>query len=506
MRQSDLLKLPICKLIYPDTLIEDFKIKGLHYNSRECKEGYLFFATDGTHTDGHNYIEDAIANGATTIVVSHPLNNYNSKAIYIMVDSPRRAMSLVASSFYGEPQKKLHVVGVTGTDGKSSTVSLVSQLLDLAGATSGFISTVEFKAGNEIYPNPYRQSTPEAVELYQILKQIMESKSDYAVIEATSHALSPKNNRLGDIQFDAAIFTNVTQEHLEFHKTLKQYRKDKSQLFKQIKVGGFGVVNGDDKNHKLFVKATKEKVISYSLNRRNFKKVDCQVRVEKLLATSSSFTIDYNGESYKATIKLPSKFNIANTVAAYLTVINLLKLNHDQIKELTKKLTLLKPINGRMNTIDNDLDLNLIIDYAHTPGAFKQLFPSIKKQTEGQIISLFGSGGERDTKKRPIQGAIADKYSNIIILTDEDPRLEDSMEIINQIAKGCKKAKKRNQLYLIPNRKEAIEFALTIAQPKDTILFLGKGHESCIITKEGKRPWSEHQVVKEALTKRATKK
>ena len=411
-------------------------------------------------------------------------------------------MSPISSLFYQFPQNKLKMVGVTGTDGKSSTVSLVSQLLDLANHLAGFISTVEFKAGKDIYPNPYRQSTPEAVELYSILKQILEAKSDYAVIEATSHALSPINNRLGDICFDAAIFTNVTQEHLEFHKTVKQYRKDKTNLFAQLKEDGLGVVNADDPHYKLFVKATSAKVYSYSFKKHLFKKVDCFIKIKELAPTKSSFQIFYMGNRYDAQINLPSKCNIANVVAAWLTTINLLKLEHNQIIDLTNKLPLLKPINGRMNSIPNNLGYNLIVDYAHTPGAFKQLLPAIKKQAKAKVIALFGSGGERDTKKRPIQGAIADKYCDIVILTDEDPRLEDSMTIIEQIAKGCKKTKRSNNLHLIPNREEAIYFAINIAQPNDTILFLGKGHESCIISKNNRIPWNEIRVVKEAIKKK----
>lgn len=514
MKISKLLKATGTTLFYPSTITQEIQIAGVHYDSRKCKKNFLFFATDGVHTDGHRFIEDAIQRGAKAVVFRDPLPHYQEGVYYIQVPSPRQAMSRFCSAFYGHPQDSLKMIGVTGTDGKSSTVSLISQLLDLCGKKSGYLSTVAFKAGNKIYPNPYRQSTPEPVELYEILAKMKKEGTQYAVIEATSHALSPLNNRLGDIQFDAAVFTNVTQEHLEFHKTLEQYRKDKSELFRLIKKGGFGVVNANDPYHQLFMNATSEKVIRYGIEK---KEAECCLSDITTAPTGSHFTIHYNNKSYPATIPLPGLFNIENSVAAWLCVYHLLSTSSKpvckriaplpfksdlQAQELTQKLSLVQPIKGRMNVVPHQNDFSIIIDYAHTPGAFEKLFPAMRKETKGDLIALFGSGGERDTEKRSKQGVIADLYCDRIYLTNEDPRLEDPLKILNDIAEGCPKTKKRGTLFLIPDRKEAIFQAILEAKSNDTLLFLGKGHESCIITAEGKIPWDEREIILEAIAER----
>lgn len=517
MKISKLLKATETTLLYPTKITKDIQIAGLHYDSRKCKKNFLFFATDGTHTDGHHFIKDAIQRGAKVIVCGHPLEEYQEGVYYIQVPSPRQAMSRFCCEFYKRPQDSLKIIGVTGTDGKSSTVSLISQLLELAGKKSGYLSTVAFKAGNKIYPNPYRQSTPEPVELYEILAKMKKKGTQYAVIEATSHALSPINNRLGDIRFDVAVFTNVTQEHLEFHKTLDQYRKDKSELFRLIKEGGFGVVNANDPHHQLFMKATKEAVIRYGIETES---ADCKIKDITTGPAGSHFTIHYQKNSYKAAVPLPGLFNIENSIAAWLSVYHLLG-DHPQFhqsrlpqsekkrlktiqwaKKLTSLLNEVKPIQGRMNLISHPYDFSIIIDYAHTPGAFEKLFPTMKKETKGRLIALFGSGGERDVEKRSKQGAIADRYCDQIYLTNEDPRLENPMKILEDIAAGCPNAAQKGTLFLIPDRKQAIFKAVCEAKRNDTLLFLGKGHEACIITAEGKIPWDEKQITSDALEER----
>ncbi len=472
------------------------EITSLIYDSRNVKAGALFFATDGVHTDGHHYIENAIDTGAVAIVHANELENYHADIAYIKVDSPRQSLSYFACAFYQYPSHTLTTIGVTGTDGKSSTVSLISQLLELLGKKAGYLSTVAFKAGEKIYPNPLRQSTPEAPELQEILAKMRDWGSQYAVIETTSHGLSPKNNRLGGVEFDVALLTNVTQEHLEFHGTVEQYRKDKSELFAKIKSSGFGIINANDPHKQLFIDATKRPVYQYGINN---KLATCNIEIIEETPSGSKFNLHFNNEIIQTEIKLPGVFNIENATAAFLTVYYLLREEGISTSKIADKLAELQPIAGRMNSVRHTGGFAAIIDYAHTPGSFEKLLPSMKAQTKGNLIVVFGSAGERDTTKRPIQGKIADDNADIIILTDEDPRLENPLAIINDIAKGCPQAEKSNQLFKIENRQEAIKKAISIAKPEDTILFLGKGHESCIFYADGKRPWNEQAVVEEAL-------
>lgn len=490
------------------------EITHLTYDSRTVREGSLFFATDGVHTDGHAFIDRAVQQGAKAVVHSKPLSRYADGIAYIQVPSPRRALSPFARAFYRYPDTAMTTVGVTGTDGKSTTVSFICQLLEQMGQKAGYLSTVAFKTDGAPCPNPLRQSTPEAIELQSMLADMRNSGCRYAVIEATSHGLSPKNNRLGGVAFDAALLTNVTREHLEFHGTVEQYRQDKAELFKKIKPGGFGVVNANEPHKQLFIDAAPAPVFQYALTdtRPNASAPaafgDVAVECLSTDASGSAFLLHLEGDSLPASLSIPALFNIENAAAAYITVYHLLKpkCNGDPAaearlrRELASRLTLLQPVTGRMNRIQHRGQFQAIVDYAHTPGAFERLLPAMKAQTQGRLMVLFGSAGERDTEKRPLQGEIADRFADILILTDEDPRLEDSMEIINQIAMGCPHKTEGSTLFKIPDRSRAIQKAVSLAQAGDTLLFLGKGHEQCIFYADGKHPWDEAGAVRAALT------
>ncbi|MEW5814561.1 MAG: UDP-N-acetylmuramyl-tripeptide synthetase, partial [Spirochaetota bacterium] len=385
-------------------------------------------------------------------------------------------------------------------DGKSTTVYLIHQLLECFGKTSGFLSTVQYKTGDILIKNPFRQSTPEAPEVHAILKEMADNKKEYAVIEATSHGLSEKNNRLGDVHFCAGVFTNISHEHLEFHGTFRQYLNDKANLFRYLdKIPSnrqpFGVVNRDDPNASFFYQATQQPVYSYSTCDSS---ADLYAYDIHPWVTGNSFRIKYNKKDIKARINLPGIFNVENTLAAVLTVIKLLGVS---IGDTAGFLPALQPVSGRMKTVDCGQDFTVIIDYAHTPGAFSKLFPGIRPQVKGRLIAVFGSAGERDIEKRSLLGRIADRYSDIIILADEDPRGEDSKEILKQIASGCTTKEDGKTLFLIPDRLAAIKQALAFARTGDMVLLLGKGHEASIIYKDGPRPWDELSAATVCLEK-----
>ncbi len=470
------------------------EVTGLAYDTRDVKDGYAFFALKGIHTDGHRFITDAIKHGASVVFHSEDLDYYNTGTTYLKVSNTRTCMAPVSACFYGYPSEKLTCIGVTGTDGKSTTVSLLHQLLRLSGIKAGFISTVQFDTGDGAQKNHYRQSTPEATEIHKILCEMVENGCTHAVIEATSHGLSPLNNRLGSIDFTAGILTNISHEHLEFHKTLERYVDDKANLFRRIKAeNGFGVINGDEPRRAYFASASAAPVVYYSTKNRN-----ADIFADAITETPAgeSFTIHAEDFSGEADINLPGIFNVENTLAAVLTVS---RLTGKSVKFCIPFLPQLRPVAGRMNFIKTGKDFRVLVDYAHTPGAYLKLFPILRKRTEGRLIAVFGSAGERDTEKRQVQGEIASRYADIIILTDEDPRGEDPQRILEDIKEGCRQKTEGKDLFLVQDRREAIKAAIRTAGKGDLVVLLGKGHESSIIYSDGPSPWDEKAEAEKAL-------
>ncbi|MCL2809288.1 MAG: UDP-N-acetylmuramyl-tripeptide synthetase [Treponema sp.] len=410
-------------------------ISSLEYDSRNVKPRSLFFALPGLHTDGSLYINDAINKGASVIVHEKEINKNDKKdnVIYLKVKNARFAMSPISAAFYDFPSKRLLVIGVTGTEGKSTTVYLIWQLLKLLNKKAGFISTVQHCFGDEIQLNIEHQTTPEAPVVQRLLREMADNDCEYVVLESSSHGLSPRTNRLGDVNFCCGVLTNLTHEHLEFHGTWEQYRYDKANLFRALdkyrienfkieksknkKQIPFGIVNADDKSAKYFIKATKKKCFTYSPAGK-----DGDIILEAIESTTwGNWYIVYTHalkERINFRDRLPGAFNSANVLAAILTVSNLLK---HPIKDIVPLVKDLKPVKGRMTTIDKGQPFEVVIDYAHTPSSFQAIFPPLRERldkTGGKIISLFGSAGERDTQKRSEQGQIAAVYSDIIVLTD----------------------------------------------------------------------------------------
>ncbi|MDA3850599.1 MAG: UDP-N-acetylmuramoyl-L-alanyl-D-glutamate--2,6-diaminopimelate ligase [Spirochaetaceae bacterium] len=495
---SELLK-ELPHKFYQDS--QGAQVKGIAYDSRDVQRDFAFFALKGLHTDGHEYINQAIKLGASVIIHSESLKDYSDEVAYVMVEDTRFAMSPFSAAFYEHPSREIDLIGVTGTDGKSTTVSLIAQLLELKGNMIGFLSTVNFKMGDDLQKNHFRQSTPEAPEIQRLLREMVDKGLDYGVIEATSHGLSKMNNRLGDVDFQAAVMTNVTREHLEFHGTIEHYREDKANLFRRVADNddemAFGVVNMDDENVELFMDALGEK--PYFCFSRNSEDADMHLSNIEVHSLGCEATLCFPGDSMDIDLNIPGEVNLENLMAALLVVMELEGLEPEDFQ---KDIPLLKGVEGRMEPITGSQDFQVMVDYAHTPGSFEKLLPSLKKNCLGRLICVFGSAGERDVEKRPMQGAIADQWSDIIILTDEDPRLEDSMKIIEDIAKGIKNRKEGENLFKIPPRKEALQKALELAQKDDLVISLGKGHEGSIIYSDGPKDWNEVEIMSELLRKR----
>lgn len=496
-------------------------ITGLQYDSRKIEPGNLYFALNGLHADGHAFIAGALERGAAAVVyetameawpaqknaadAAHLLRRYPDAAFY-RVKNARFAMSPVSAAFYGFPARRLAVIGVTGTEGKSTTVYLIWQLLRLAGKRAGFISTVQFSLGGEAERNVEHQTTPEATEIHRKLAAMLANGCEYAVIEASSHGLSKKTNRLGDVPFAGGVVTNVTHEHLEFHGAWEQYRSDKANLFRGL--GRFGVINADDPSAAYFAEAAGCGTAFFSTSCAENGKTppaDLSLRSIESGAGGNRYTalVRASGKSVDIEDRLPGAFNAANVLAALLVVS---EFTERPVEELAALVPLLHPVRGRMTAVEKGQDFEVLVDYAHTPSSFEAIFPSLRKRLDaagGRIISLFGSGGERDRKKRPEQGRVAAAYSDIVILADEDPRGEAPAAILEEIALGINGKVRGESLFLIPDRPLALRKAFALARSGDLVLLLGKGHENSIIYGDRSVPYDEIAEAEKALDEMA---
>jgi len=501
----------------------DPQVTSLEYDSRNVKQGSLFFALPGLHTDGSLYIKDAVKKGASVIVHEKDINENYRDIVFLKVKNARFAMSPISAAFYGHPSRQLLVTGVTGTEGKSTTVYLIWQLLTLLGKKAGFISTVQHCLGGEVLWNPEHQTTPEAPVVQRLLREMADNGCEYAVLETSSHGLSQKTNRLGDVDFWAGVLTNITHEHLEFHGTWNQYRDDKANLFRALdryippEISSFpelfGVVNSDDESSQYMEKITGKKIYKYSPAGRSGDLILEAIESSRRGNWYLVFVPALN-ERIEIRDRLPGAFNSANVLAALLTVSGFLGVN---VKKIAPYVKYLKPVRGRMTAVDKNQPFEVVIDYAHTPSSFRSIFPPLRSRmnkTGKRIISLFGSPGERDILKRGEQGKAAAKYSDIIILTDEDPRGEDPMGILEEIAKGVMAEQSRTvfktaaasgtqseseNLYLITDRPKAIRTAFSLAKEGDLVILLGKGHENSIIYADHVMPFYEIEEAEKAL-------
>jgi UDP-N-acetylmuramoyl-L-alanyl-D-glutamate--2,6-diaminopimelate ligase len=528
-------------------------ITSLVFDSREVTTNSLFFALPGTHTTGNIFIPAALKAGAAAIIFQDCFDDETKAAIsaeltarkesiaFIKVKDARFVMAPIADAFYDSPSKHLAVIGVTGTEGKSSTVSFIWQLLRLNGLKAGFISTVQYSLGGDAIANPQHQTTPEAPIIQHHLAEMVKNGCEYAVVESSSHGLSIRTNRVGCVHYDCAIFMNVTLEHLEFHGTYEQYKSDKANLFrkldehdhvknilgKDVTVPSFGIVNLEDPAAEYFIGATKKPVVGFTTEGKAGKAAaetgadatplpaipsEIPYVVARNIA-SARYGLSFSmtepavvdkqqkplpGEVIHVKSQLPGAFNTYNIMASMIAVSRLTATPLSAVAPLVEKLV---PVKGRMTVIDKGQPFELIVDYAHTPSSFETIFPPIRKRCHGRMICLFGSGGERDTKKRPLQGEVAAKFCDIVILADEDPRGEDSIALLSEIAEGAKKEGKKidDDMFIIPDRPKAIRTALKMAKKEDIVLLLGKSHENSIIYKDHVMPYDEIAEAEKAL-------
>jgi UDP-N-acetylmuramoyl-L-alanyl-D-glutamate--2,6-diaminopimelate ligase len=487
-------------------------ISGLAYDSRHVQPGGMFVAIHGYHVDGHTYIPQALERGATAVVVdarhwSPEHAPLPADCTLVVVPDSRVALAPLAAAYYGYPGRHLGVVGVTGTKGKTTTSGLISRALESGGHVTGLINSVDFQVGARQWPNTTRQSTPEAPDIQALLREMTDAGCGYAVLEATSHGLSPRWNRVGCCAFDVAVLTNLSHEHLDFHGTFERYRADKARLFEMLgdepppgaqvpglppaKAQKYALVNADDPQHRFFLDAAPASAhrLTYGID------APADVRASRMEATAggTALHVDTPWGSADMQLRLPGTFNVHNALAALSAALT----QGVPLDAAAQALGGVEGVRGRMERIAEEQPFEMIVDYAHNPDSFTRVFEMVRPLVAGQIIAVFGSAGERDREKRPLQGAVAARFCDLLILTDEDPRREDPGLILAEIAAGAEPV---GTPYLsIPDRREAIRTACERARPGDMVLLLGKGHETSIEYADGKHPWDEAAEARAAL-------
>ncbi len=462
-----------------DTEVE---ITGIQFDSRLVQPGNLFVATPGTVVDGHDYINRALEAGAAAIVCEHPVNLPIERCI--IVPSSTKALGLLASRWYANPSQQLTLVGVTGTNGKTTIATLLYHLTRAFGHKTGLLSTV-CNYINDI-PVPSTHTTPDALELNRLLRQMVDAGCQYAFMEVSSHAIA--QNRIEGLDFDGAIFTNLTRDHIDFHKTFDNYRDTKKLLFDNLKPDAFAITNKDDRNGLVMTQNTKAHIKTYSTQ----SVADYTAQIVEEGFDGMSLLINRQ----EVFVPLVGRFNVSNILAIYATALSL----GFPSNEVLRIISTLRPVNGRFETIHSPKGWTAIVDYAHTPDALENVINTINeiRTPSAQLITVVGCGGNRDKGKRPMMAHIARQGSGKLILTSDNPRDEQPADIIHDMLEGLSPDEQRSTL-VIEDRRTAIQTACALANKNDVILVAGKGHEDYQIINGVKHHFDDHEVIRQYL-------
>lgn len=466
---------------------EDFEVRGVSCNSREVGRDFIFVAIKGVREDGNSFINDAIVRGARLVVVDYRLSaiGYRPEASLIAVKDARRALADLAAEFYCYPSSRIKVVGVTGTNGKTTVTYLLEALLRKAGNVPAVIGTVNYRFKNKIITA--KNTTPGPVQLQALLAEMSGEGLDFALMEVSSHALD--QHRAGGIDFHSAIFTNLTQDHLDYHRDMESYFLAKAKLFENLKPHSFAVLNHDDKYGRRIQKLTRARVIGYGIK----EKAEVSAARIRFGCKKTTFTLSLPGEKLEIDTGLIGMHNIYNLLAAaawgYQAGIS--------AQIIQSAFEACGPVPGRLERIDCGKGFSVFVDYAHTQDALKNIITALRQLCQKRIIVVFGCGGERDKTKRPKMGRVATRLSDYVIITSDNPRSEEPQAIIRDIEKGIVS----KNYCIIPERREAIRKSLAKAKRGDIVLIAGKGHEDCQILKERRIHFDDRQVVRECLRK-----
>jgi UDP-N-acetylmuramoyl-L-alanyl-D-glutamate--2,6-diaminopimelate ligase len=483
------------------------EVGGICSDSRRVQPGDLFVAIPGVEVDGHSFIPDALRRGAAAVVGQRPASELWAQrppVPYVPVADSRQALAWLFAAWYGYPARKLKVIGVTGTDGKTTTVRLIAAILAAAGYRVGWISTVNaFIAGEEI-DTGFHTTTPDAPDVQRYLARMVEADAQYAVIEATSHGLA--QHRVAACEFDVAVVTNITHEHLDYHHTFAEYRSAKARLFQSLSwayrkpdTPKVAVLNLDDPSYEFLEPLCPERCFAYSV------RLPADVQAADVQTSPSGITFRAITPDLQFDVVSPllGGFNVCNILAA----ITVAGSQGVEPQAMQQGILDERRVTGRMERIDLGQDFTVIIDFAHTPNALEKALTAARSLGRGAVIAVFGAAGLRDRTKRPMMGEVAGRLADAVLLTAEDPRTEDVSDIIDQIAAGCEKVGRHEGVdyWRIPDRAAAIAAAIDRAQPGDAVIITGKGHERSMCFGTTEQPWSEHETVHKAVLRRLGK-
>jgi len=452
------------------------KVSGIAFNSKEVKPGDVFVCITGFKSDGHDFVPDALEKGAVAIIAERNLEGV--AATTVVVKNTRYVLSCIAAAFYDYPYKKFRLFGVTGTNGKTTTTYLVKSILENQGALVGLIGTNQNMIGETVIPT--KHTTPDSLELMRLFDRMAKAGVDAVVMEVSSHSLAL--DRVASCEFEIGAFTNLTQDHLDFHETMENYVLAKAELFKKCRVGG---VNVDDGAFDALTRDCTCEVMTYSAK----KPADLQAESIEYRANGVEFDLIYKGEKEHISLSIPGGFSVYNA----LTAAGCCLAGGLSMKEIADGLKTAKGVKGRIEVVETNTDYTVIIDYAHTPDGLLNILNAIKGFAKGRIVTLFGCGGDRDKTKRPQMGKIAGELSDFCIVTSDNPRSEEPKAIIDDILVGISETDCRYAV--VENRFEAIEFAIDNAKPDDIILLAGKGHEPYQILKDRTIVFDEREIV-----------
>ena len=480
MRLNDLLReIQYTRLILPK---EEVSVSGVNIDSRLVEEGGMFIAIRGTQADGHAYIPSAEEKGAKAIVCENMPEKQNPNVAYVVVPDAQAVAGRLATTFYGNPSQRLRLVGVTGTNGKTTIATLLYDLFREMGHKCGLLSTVCNYIDGEAYPSTH--TTPDAISLNRLLAQMVEAGCEYAFMEVSSHALAQE--RTGGLEFAGAIFTNLTRDHMDFHETMENYLKAKKSFFDNLPRNAFAITNLDDKNGPVMIQNCRGDIKNYST------RTICDYRARLVETHLDGMILEFNNREFST--MLTGRFNISNLLAIYGAAVELGK----DPEEVLRVMSTLRPVSGRFETLHSAEGISAIVDYAHTPDALKNVLGTINEvlRGKGNIITVVGAGGNRDKGKRPIMATEAVKGSNRVILTSDNPRFEEPQDIINDMLAGLSDEQKKNVISIV-DRKEAIRTACALAQKGDVILVAGKGHEDYQDVKGVKHHFDDKEIIRE---------
>ncbi len=464
---------------------DDIEITNLTIDSRKAEEGTLFFCIYGLHTDGHKYIPSAFEKGCRAVVCERKVENLPEGITAVRTENTRALLCQVAKGFYGDPSSKFSLIGVTGTNGKTSTTYFMESVLNTIGRKTGVIGTIEIRMDGKKMPLHLATSTtPDTIELNEIFKAMADEGVQEVVMEVSSHSLELK--KVDGLNFEVAIFTNLTQDHLDFHGTMENYAAAKAKLFTMCKNA---VINIDDEWSKVMLEAAKCPVTTFGIDS------DADVRAENIVyyMDRSTFDVNLDGKVYSFELHVPGRFSVYNALGV-IAAAGMLNIPADKIVE---GINAIKGVPGRIQNIPNDKGFNVIVDYAHTPDGVEKILRSVREFTKGRIITVFGCGGDRDRTKRPIMGRLAAELGDISIITSDNPRSEEPMDILKEIEVGVKPVSDAYEL--VVDRREAIYRAVALAKPGDSVVIAGKGHEDYEIFKDKTIHFDDAEVAKEAL-------